>query len=940
MPRSPRQERIHRRLRLLGEGPAAFYRDACNIAEGTVSLETGAHLLAHALREIESALRHVLLPVNFVAPEPCGACANVPQKHRAEVLAILEAYEFTEDDDDAVFSSWLRLCGKDDLSLAGLAHRSRLGEPRDLSDATAELWALTESFLDALLDRFESRFAGHLPFVAELLQKEQPGKKDVSALLTRVPNNEVVADYFFGQASAKWLEPLRKAHVFASPPSSRRTDDGVERFPVWYPSKFLARLAQSEQDRAVLRNIGEIALELAVTDNPWVRYDVAVVLQHCPSDLAARIVSFVDGWLSSSSLLRLPEQLGLLSVRLLEAGRLDEGAALITALLETVADARPGPYGEVEVYVRYDAFEFAQFVRSVLPRAGIVGGLPLLRTLCDSLEKAVRLTLAGTGATDDGCAFRPAIEDHRQNRTVLDRTLSLLIEAVRDAADRLTTSDASVLPQLVTELERHEPLVFRRLALYVLHRHPEADRASVARYLLAATDLERVEVWHERRLLERSGFPHLTTAEQEEFLAPIWSGPGDVATVDLRGAPLPDSEIERRRAQWRVHHLVMVADSLSGAQRDEYDRLFAINGEPSHPEFLTYIGEVWTGPTSPRSEGELAALDVTEVAGYLASWAPSGEWMSPSREGVGRTLTKVVSQDPQRFLAQWATFKPVHQTYVRAIVQGISDALLAGKTFSWMEALSLCAWILARPADAAASGTDEPTEDQEPIDNQDRDWNATVSAVAWFLRTAMQTRQDAPSPLLPREHHETVWRLIVELVEWPDANDRGWGGAFDQALNTLHGSSMHTALVFALWRITTLRGSTAPAPGGFAMMPEVATLLERHLDPGVESVACDARALRAFLVAVDCGRPRLGEGPRRSVLPGRRGSEVGAGSNVDHVRRAHATVLVDARDCAGRTPPIAGHARREDGERPGAATAGRCARWSRGWLLLARRNPP
>ncbi len=54
MPRSPRRERIHRRLRLLGEGPAAFYRDACNIADSTVSLETGGHLLAHAVREIES----------------------------------------------------------------------------------------------------------------------------------------------------------------------------------------------------------------------------------------------------------------------------------------------------------------------------------------------------------------------------------------------------------------------------------------------------------------------------------------------------------------------------------------------------------------------------------------------------------------------------------------------------------------------------------------------------------------------------------------------------------------------------------------------------------------------------------------------------------------------------------------------------------------------
>jgi hypothetical protein len=48
----------------------------------------------------------------------------------------------------------------------------------------------------------------------------------------------------------------------------------------------------------------------------------------------------------------------------------------------------------------------------------------------------------GAGAKDDGCGFRQAIEDHRQNRIVHDRALSLLIEAVRDAADRFMSADA------------------------------------------------------------------------------------------------------------------------------------------------------------------------------------------------------------------------------------------------------------------------------------------------------------------------------------------------------------------------------------------------------------------------------------------------------------------------------------------------------------------
>ena len=54
-----RQERIYRRLLLIGPGPAAFYRDACFLMTTKHSLSTTTHLVSHLLRDIESALRDV-----------------------------------------------------------------------------------------------------------------------------------------------------------------------------------------------------------------------------------------------------------------------------------------------------------------------------------------------------------------------------------------------------------------------------------------------------------------------------------------------------------------------------------------------------------------------------------------------------------------------------------------------------------------------------------------------------------------------------------------------------------------------------------------------------------------------------------------------------------------------------------------------------------------
>lgn len=223
MIRGRRQDDIRRRLALLGDGPAAFYVDACAILESNPRLGTAAHLLGHCLREIESALRRVLLPRDYKDPEPCAGCGSRPERHAAQVHAILKAYGFAAG--DVVFDAWLRLSDRDDLSLHRFAHRDTLGRPREIDATVEELWDVMEGFLVALLDRFESRFADHLPFIDALLRKEQPGKRDVTELLTRIPQNEITAEYFFSRATGAWLDPLRKAGVFDDPPPGET--DGI-----------------------------------------------------------------------------------------------------------------------------------------------------------------------------------------------------------------------------------------------------------------------------------------------------------------------------------------------------------------------------------------------------------------------------------------------------------------------------------------------------------------------------------------------------------------------------------------------------------------------------------------------------------------------------------------------------------------------------------------
>ena len=77
-----RQLRIHERLqRLVGPGAASFFFDACRMMEERSLYQSTTHLVAHMLREVESALRDVLEPVSGWSELPKKARGHKEQAH-------------------------------------------------------------------------------------------------------------------------------------------------------------------------------------------------------------------------------------------------------------------------------------------------------------------------------------------------------------------------------------------------------------------------------------------------------------------------------------------------------------------------------------------------------------------------------------------------------------------------------------------------------------------------------------------------------------------------------------------------------------------------------------------------------------------------------------------------------------------------------------------
>lgn len=187
--KTPQAKRIYRRLSLIGPGPATFYLDACRLMEGRPELDSTTHLVAHLLREVESAMRDVLEPLAERA-ERITAKTTSQDNHAIEIQAILRGLEIPET--DTVLQLWLGLVGKGNTSgLSSRAHRDALAVPRSLDTSFRKFWEEAQTILDLVLEKFESRYLVYVGLLDELLAKNSPSQEDLRRLRNHVPNNLV-----------------------------------------------------------------------------------------------------------------------------------------------------------------------------------------------------------------------------------------------------------------------------------------------------------------------------------------------------------------------------------------------------------------------------------------------------------------------------------------------------------------------------------------------------------------------------------------------------------------------------------------------------------------------------------------------------------------------------------------------------------------------------
>ena len=638
-----------------------------------------------------------------------------------------------------------------------------------------------------------------------------PSREQVTSILEHVRRGSDVA-YFFAQlTSPEWIDPLREEGLFRDPPAPVIDGDSV-RYPDWPAARYLVRVA-SEAPAKVLATL----LSVPDVDNPRVHDAFVEAALVMPPQFAAKLVPALVAWLSSSRhLLLLPEHAAQLTSRLARAGAKAEALTLASALL-----ALDPPSDPESRFARHSAHVGAHELQGVLDeiRGPLVeiAGLAALELFVSKLVEAIK--------DRSGVGKRPPYEDYSEiwlpfladsSGSVSDPA-ELFVGAILSAEEALIERGGHEANDAFKLLATGNWKVMRRIALHLVGRFPDKVNLSVASRLVVNASTVRDHAC-EYELQEAIGaiFPRLSGARRGKYLDTVRKGPRSSKAVRLHFGDNWDAFV----VHWQSTRLAPVFNLLDPAEKSWPSTLIGQEDIENLIARPPRVSASFVGPSTPRSAEDLVALPLGELLSYLDAWKPSGDWGSPSREGLGRALAAAVAMQPRQFAPAADQFVGHDPAYVRAVVSGLRTAVSAGSRFPWRSVFVLLDWVTDQSLDVQHA--DWHQADRDP------GWGWTWTEIARLLSDAMAQ----PTSGLPRSSARRIWAVLAKLLLNPEPTveyEREFGGdnmdPATLAINTGRGEALHAVIRFAWWE----------TKGIGPIRHDVRRVLEYHASPSRET---------------------------------------------------------------------------------------------------------
>lgn len=670
----------------------------------------------------------------------------------------------------------------------------------------------------------------------------KPTQAEVDGVLASIADLSLRSLFFSELENPEWLQPLAALGVFANPPEPQVDSEGVERVLPWPEGDYLVRIAADRPE-----NVVTILRAVAESQNPWVQRAVISAARRLPSDRAkqlakpiANIVTTASGWLNV-------EDVFAVAAALSEAGEVDSVKLVLKALFEPKAGPEePMASGtRTSVGGAIDDYFYTELLPRSVPLLAAFGDIDGLEIVAGWLQQAARIEYGSRPDQPDHDAssiWRPSIAPHGQNSGLHELSDSL-IDAVRDTALALGRLGRQTM--VIEFLNGARPFVMRRIGVEVaaqlVGEPAPTELLPLCESLLVDPTLMGIGSRPEYVHLALAALPQLTLEQRNAWASFVmdssWQGTDEdmrriTAWGDRSADDVTDDEVAETRQHLLHRFLQPLKDALPSSLDAELVRLEAQHGAIEHAEFGSYM-ESFTGPNSPKSRDEFAAMSPEDLATFLRTWQPVGDHhFGPSVEGLARVLEEVAESAPELVAAFADQLIGIGRSYVRAALAGWAKAIPNGYV------PSPAVWDMVR--DVVGQGDDGADElTQRDYDADDPVWRWAQRNVVDLISTTLDA---APRPV-PRETVAQLWTLLKPLTNHADPtreHEARYGGdnmdPLTLSLNTTRPAALRAAIRLAA------ASHDSPEPGNpdateADILQAVASHVDGFADPSIAVAA-------------------------------------------------------------------------------------------------------
>ena len=587
----------------------------------------------------------------------------------------------------------------------------------------------------------------------------EPEKSLVLEALSRIGDQNLKAAFFSSLNNPLWMKQLVNCGAFAQFPT---TDSGGQFFLRWPESRYLRTVATDEPEL-----VSSVLIKASSNNNPYVRDAIIDIACNLPdnqlSKLGTHIVNWAsDGYRADSFFWGADEVFELLD-RLKDGGdnSLSKSYRKLAGLLfEPRNNDGSSHFVQVISLINRHIYneKLQQFLCSLEPQERVFFCCRRLITLTTIHEDQLGNNTSGI--------WIPSIKQECMNpdSEIASALVSQLVSALRIQIEDQASIEKQLSPTAT-------PIVLR-CAMYALVSSHEKGisldpyRDEIAKLLLSETVV--------RGTNDAEYYPLLNIALSLGYIPfsvffglvirisnDMAAGPS-MGNIDLTSGDSDSSIAKEHSERWLQRTLALVDECH--LDKEGTSRLGDLNSkygiaEPV-PELVGRTDTI-TGPNSPISENEMSSMAPTKLLAWLRNWHPTSEdrFQLITHEGQGRSLSRVIADNPNLFHGYADELLELRPTYQRHVIEGWSEAAKKGKDIPIRDFLLLAEHIVEYK-----SRFDYPFEGDRDFDD-DASFDQAKRSLAYGIEQVLISGCD-----LDNSDFERMLRCILILLEVDDSS--------------------------------------------------------------------------------------------------------------------------------------------------------------------------